>query len=67
MHERVRRELWGYAPDEHLDQGLGRLRRRAAELSEAPLPAFCDGILTGLPTTGTDDIAVIAARVPDSP
>ncbi|WP_301177013.1 SpoIIE family protein phosphatase [Actinomadura geliboluensis] len=54
-------------PDEHLDQGLGRLRRRAAELCEAPLPAFCDGILTGLPTTGTDDIAVIAARVPGSP
>ncbi|WP_089327807.1 SpoIIE family protein phosphatase [Actinomadura meyerae] len=54
-------------PHEHLNRGLDRLRRRAAELATAPLPAFCDGILTGLPTTGTDDIAVIAVRVPDAP
>ncbi|GAA1880113.1 SpoIIE family protein phosphatase [Actinomadura bangladeshensis] len=51
-------------PGENLDVGLARLRRKASELAAAPLPAFCDGILTGLPTTGTDDIAVIAARVP---
>ncbi|CNF53776.1 PAS domain-containing protein [Mycobacterium tuberculosis] len=51
-------------PGENLEVGLGRLRRKACELAAAPLPAFCDGLLTGLPTTGTDDIALIAARVP---
>ncbi|NEA21891.1 SpoIIE family protein phosphatase [Actinomadura bangladeshensis] len=52
-------------PGENLEVGLARLRRKASELAAAPLHAFCDGILTDLPTTGTDDIAVIAARVPE--
>jgi serine phosphatase RsbU (regulator of sigma subunit) len=52
-------------PGENLDVGLDRLCRKGAELAAAPLPAFCDGLLTGLPTTGTDDIAVIAVRVPE--
>ncbi|MFA1545909.1 SpoIIE family protein phosphatase [Actinomadura chokoriensis] len=51
-------------PRENLDRGLDRLIRRAAALATASLPDFCDGILTGLPTTGTDDIAVIALRLP---
>ena len=54
-------------PHENLDVGLGRLRAKASELAAEPLPAFCDGLLTGLPTTGTDDIALIAVRVPGVP
>lgn len=52
-------------PGENLDVGLDRLCRKAAELATAPLAAFCDGVLTGLPVTGADDIAVIALRVPE--
>ncbi|MFA1537864.1 SpoIIE family protein phosphatase [Actinomadura monticuli] len=50
-------------PDEHLDAGLARLREHASALARRPLDAFCDGLLDDLPTSGTDDIAVIAARV----
>jgi serine phosphatase RsbU (regulator of sigma subunit) len=52
-------------PGENLDEGLERLRRKGAELAAEPLEEFCDGVLTGLPTTGIDDIAVIAVRVPE--
>lgn len=50
-------------PGEHLDTGLDRLRAQASALARHPLNAFCDTLLDGLPTTGTDDIAVIALRV----
>jgi serine phosphatase RsbU (regulator of sigma subunit) len=49
-------------PGENLKQGLGRLCDQARLLARQPLPAFCDGLLTNLPTTDTDDIAVIALR-----
>ncbi len=35
MHERVRREMWGYAPDEHLDQ-RGLLKEQYAGIRPAP-------------------------------
>ncbi|MBE1536885.1 SpoIIE family protein phosphatase [Actinomadura algeriensis] len=50
-------------PDEHLDVGLDRLCARASALRRRPLDAFCDGLLDDLPTAGTDDIAVLGARV----
>ncbi|QFG22291.1 SpoIIE family protein phosphatase [Actinomadura sp. WMMB 499] len=53
-------------PGEHLDIGLERLRERASALARDPLDTFCDTLLDGLPTTGTDDIAVIALRVTDA-
>ncbi|UBU17920.1 SpoIIE family protein phosphatase [Nonomuraea gerenzanensis] len=51
-------------PGEHLDQGLERLRRMAEPLAGQPVDKFCDQLLSGLPTTGLDDIAVIALRLP---
>jgi 5-methyltetrahydrofolate--homocysteine methyltransferase len=35
LHERVRKELWGYAPDEHLD-GVGLLKEQYAGIRPAP-------------------------------
>ncbi|QKG21600.1 SpoIIE family protein phosphatase [Actinomadura verrucosospora] len=51
-------------PGEHLDEGLTRLRDEAGRLARRSLPAFCDGLLTRLPTAGIDDMAMIALRVP---
>ncbi|MCF6470041.1 PAS domain S-box protein [Nonomuraea sp. MG754425] len=51
-------------PGEHLDLGLERLRRLAGTLAGEPIDTFCDNLLSGLPTTGLDDIAVIALRLP---
>ncbi|MBO2458189.1 SpoIIE family protein phosphatase [Actinomadura violacea] len=52
-------------PGEDLDQGLERLRGQASALARHPLDDFCDGILNNLlATTGTDDTALIALRVP---
>ncbi|WP_069170129.1 PP2C family protein-serine/threonine phosphatase [Streptomyces griseus] len=50
--------------DEVLDRGMARLRRQAAGLARAPLETFCDELLGGLATAGTDDVALIAVRVP---
>jgi PAS domain S-box-containing protein len=53
-------------PGEDLDRGLERLREQASTLARRPLEGFCDGILNSLlATTGTDDIALIALRMPD--
>ncbi|MGW0803395.1 SpoIIE family protein phosphatase [Nonomuraea sp. NPDC002799] len=52
-------------PREHLDRGLRRLRELAETLADEPVERFCDQLLGGLPTTGLDDIAVIALRLPD--
>ncbi|WP_326644524.1 SpoIIE family protein phosphatase [Nonomuraea fuscirosea] len=49
---------------EHLDLGLERLRELAQTLAREPVDAFCDRLLSGLPTTGLDDIAVLALRRP---
>ncbi|WP_254715234.1 SpoIIE family protein phosphatase [Actinomadura sp. NAK00032] len=53
-------------PGEHLDSGLDRLRRRARTLARRPLEQLCDTLLDVLPVTGTDDIAMIAVRTPDT-
>ncbi|UCM87574.1 SpoIIE family protein phosphatase [Streptomyces marincola] len=51
-------------PGTDLDTGLGRLRRHAGALAGEPLDAFCDLLLTRLPPGGTDDVALLALRVP---
>ncbi|MEW9552841.1 SpoIIE family protein phosphatase [Nonomuraea sp. NPDC050783] len=51
-------------PGEHLDRGLERLRLAAERLADRPVDKFCDQLLSRLPTTGLDDIAVIALRLP---
>ncbi|MBO2463585.1 SpoIIE family protein phosphatase [Actinomadura violacea] len=53
-------------PGEHLDNGLDRLRRHTSTLAHRSLEHLCDGLLDDLPTTGTDDIAMIAVRTPAS-
>ncbi|TQS22549.1 SpoIIE family protein phosphatase [Microbispora hainanensis] len=49
---------------EDLGDGLERLRRRVEPLAREPLGRFCDQVLTGMPVTGEDDVAMIALRVP---
>lgn len=49
---------------EDLGDGLERLRQCAERLAREPLDRFCDELLTGMPVTGEDDVAVIALRVP---
>ncbi|GAA3606269.1 hypothetical protein GCM10022419_108930 [Nonomuraea rosea] len=51
-------------PGEHLDLGLERLRRLAESVADEPVDRFCDSVVSGLPTSGLDDIAVIALRLP---
>ncbi|SEQ04466.1 SpoIIE family protein phosphatase [Streptomyces radiopugnans] len=48
-----------------LDTGLGRLRRHAAALARRPLEEFCDQVLARMSSGSTDDIALLALRVPD--
>ncbi|MEU4515313.1 SpoIIE family protein phosphatase [Nonomuraea wenchangensis] len=54
-------------PGEHLDRGLERLRLAAERLAARPVDAFCDALLDDLPTSGLDDIAVMALRLPALP
>ncbi|GIH78097.1 SpoIIE family protein phosphatase [Planobispora longispora] len=54
------------APDGDLDGGMDRLRRHAAALARRPIDDFCDQLLERMAGPGTDDIAVLAARVPDA-
>lgn len=49
---------------EDIGDGLERLRRCAEPLAREPLDRFCDQVLTGMPVTGEDDVAMIALRVP---
>ncbi|MGK5500301.1 SpoIIE family protein phosphatase [Streptomyces sp. URMC 125] len=51
-------------PGTDLDTGLGRLRRHAAALARRPLDEFCDQVLVRMSSGSTDDIAVLALRVP---
>ncbi|MEV4176615.1 SpoIIE family protein phosphatase [Nonomuraea sp. NPDC049709] len=51
-------------PGEHLDRGLERLRSLAESVADEPADRFCDTVVSGLPTSGLDDIAVIALRLP---
>jgi PAS domain S-box-containing protein len=50
-------------PGEDLGDGLSRLRGHAAAHARAPLDELCDGLLSSMPVSGTDDIAMIALRV----
>ncbi|MFF2060527.1 PP2C family protein-serine/threonine phosphatase [Streptomyces sp. NPDC058200] len=49
---------------ETFDDGMARLRQHAAALARAPLETFCDELMTGLGQASTDDIALIAVRIP---
>ncbi|MFC8452358.1 PP2C family protein-serine/threonine phosphatase [Kitasatospora sp. NPDC057223] len=49
---------------EDLDRGMARLRQHAAALAREPLDAFCDELLTGLAAESTDDVALLAVRIP---
>ena len=51
---------------EVLDHGLTRLRGRAAALAEEPVETFCDRLMDELAEGGTDDVAMIAVRIPDT-
>jgi serine phosphatase RsbU (regulator of sigma subunit) len=44
--------------------GMARLRQHAAALAREPLDTLCDELLSGLAATSTDDVALIAVRVP---
>lgn len=52
------------APGNDLDTGLTRLRRNAVALARHPLEEFCDGLLKRLPPGHSDDIAMLAVRLP---
>ncbi|GIH92912.1 hypothetical protein Psi01_35420 [Planobispora siamensis] len=47
-----------------LDVGMNRLRRHAAALACRPLDEFCDQLLERMASDGTDDIALLAMRLP---
>ena len=53
--------------DEDLDEGLERLRRHASELTGRPLDTFCNQLIDRtVVSSATDDIALIALRLPSS-
>ncbi|MGW0500804.1 PP2C family protein-serine/threonine phosphatase [Streptomyces sp. NPDC003007] len=49
---------------ESLDHGLTRLRRHASALAREPLDVLCDELLSGLVQDSTDDVALLALRLP---
>lgn len=51
-------------PWEDLGLSLRRLRQHAAALAREPLDAFCDELLADLGSGSTDDIALLAVRLP---
>ncbi|UCM90254.1 SpoIIE family protein phosphatase [Streptomyces marincola] len=52
--------------DSDLDSGLNRLRRHAIALAGSPPDEFCAQLLSRMPPGGSDDIVLLALRVPDS-
>ncbi|SDN14324.1 PP2C family protein-serine/threonine phosphatase [Streptomyces wuyuanensis] len=50
---------------ESIDHGLTRLRQHAAALARHTPDSFCDELLTGLAPTPTDDVALLAVRIPE--
>ena len=50
--------------DESIDQGLARLRDQATRLARAPLDLFCDSLVDQARGTESDDLALLALRVP---
>jgi PAS domain S-box-containing protein len=53
-------------PGSDLDTGLVRLRRHALALAHAPLDTLCDELLARMPPGSTDDVALLALRLPTS-
>ncbi|KOV72953.1 DNA-binding protein [Streptomyces sp. AS58] len=51
-------------PGSDLDTGLGRLRRHALALAQAPLDTLCDQLLARMPPGSADDVALLALRLP---
>ncbi|NRQ37376.1 SpoIIE family protein phosphatase, partial [Nonomuraea sp. NN258] len=51
-------------PGSDLDTGLDRLRAHAATLARLPVQDFCDQVLACAPSPRTDDIALLALRLP---
>ncbi|MFH9732898.1 SpoIIE family protein phosphatase [Streptomyces sp. NPDC017260] len=51
-------------PGSDLDTGLGRLRRNALAVAHEPLDTLCDEVLARMPPGNTDDIALLALRLP---
>ncbi|MGP4087699.1 SpoIIE family protein phosphatase [Streptomyces sp. KR55] len=51
-------------PGTDLDTGLDRLRRHALTLAHEPLETLCDQLLAGMPPGSTDDVALLALRLP---
>ncbi|MGW4490548.1 SpoIIE family protein phosphatase [Streptomyces sp. NPDC004376] len=51
-------------PGSDLANGLNRLRRHARALVREPLEILCDRLLTHMPPGGTDDVALLALRLP---
>ncbi|MFC8942495.1 SpoIIE family protein phosphatase [Streptomyces griseoincarnatus] len=51
-------------PGSDLGTGLDRLRRHALALAHEPLDTLCGDILAHLPPGSTDDVALLALRVP---
>ncbi|ONK11502.1 SpoIIE family protein phosphatase [Streptomyces sp. MP131-18] len=49
-----------------LDTGMNRLRRHAIALAGRPPDDFCAQLLERMPPGGSDDIALLALRVPDA-
>ncbi|MFF4314712.1 SpoIIE family protein phosphatase [Streptomyces sp. 900105755] len=55
------------SPGSDLDTGLGRLRRHALTLAHEPLDTLCDQLAARMPPGSTDDIALLALRLPLPP
>ncbi|WP_234435982.1 SpoIIE family protein phosphatase [Streptomyces sp. NRRL S-813] len=51
-------------PGSDLDTGLDRLRRHALTLAQEPLDTLCDELSARMPPGSTDDIALLALRLP---
>ncbi|MFE6550464.1 SpoIIE family protein phosphatase [Streptomyces sp. NPDC057746] len=51
-------------PGSDLDTGLGRLRGHALSLAHEPLDTLCDELPARMSPGGTDDIALLALRLP---
>ncbi|MER5444559.1 SpoIIE family protein phosphatase [Streptomyces sp. NPDC002766] len=51
-------------PGSDLDTGLGRLRSHALALAHEPLDTLCDRLSAQVPPGSTDDIALLALRLP---
>ncbi|MGW1805295.1 SpoIIE family protein phosphatase [Streptomyces sp. NPDC002078] len=53
------------APASDLDSGLGRLRRHTLALAHEPLHTLCDQLSARMPPGNTDDMALLARRLPE--